>query len=150
MNIGAQLMRAGNEENYFAYEVDRYACVYMAKLNDLLELSPRTYSGAPRRPFGSRNYLSFSRVNRKINSSRPNWSNNPHKFGMKVLCNLPEPFESDNIEGPRFAQIFFTRVASNGRVRFFGSISRKASKDQTSNLIRISFVDRLPGQIEKT
>jgi HAD superfamily 5'-nucleotidase-like hydrolase len=45
-----QLMRAGNEESYFAYQVDRYACVYMAKLADLLELSPRTYFRAPRRP----------------------------------------------------------------------------------------------------
>jgi HAD superfamily 5'-nucleotidase-like hydrolase len=45
-----QLMRAGNEESYFAYQVDRYACVYMAKLSDLLELSPRTYFRAPRRP----------------------------------------------------------------------------------------------------
>ncbi len=45
-----QLMRAGNEESYFAYQVDRYACVYMAKLGDLLELSPRTYFRAHRRP----------------------------------------------------------------------------------------------------
>ena len=45
-----QLMRAGNEESYFAYQVDRYACVYMAKLGDLLALSPRTYFRAPRRP----------------------------------------------------------------------------------------------------
>ena len=45
-----QLMRAGNEESYFAYQVDRYACVYMAKIGDLLELSPRTYFRAPRRP----------------------------------------------------------------------------------------------------
>lgn len=45
-----QLMRAGNEESYFAYQLDRYACVYMEKLSDLLELSPRTYFRAPRRP----------------------------------------------------------------------------------------------------
>ncbi len=45
-----QLMRAGNEESYFAYQVDRYACVYMPKIADLLELSPRTYFRAPRRP----------------------------------------------------------------------------------------------------
>ncbi len=44
-----QLMRAGNEESYLAYQVERYACVYMAKLQDLLELSPRTYFRAPRR-----------------------------------------------------------------------------------------------------
>lgn len=45
-----QLMRAGNEESYFAYQLDRYACVYMQKLTDLLDLSPRTYFRAPRRP----------------------------------------------------------------------------------------------------
>lgn len=45
-----QLMRAGNEESYFAYQVDRYACIYMSKLTDLLNLSPRTYFRAPRRP----------------------------------------------------------------------------------------------------
>jgi len=45
-----QLMRSGNEESYFAHQVDRYACVYMAKLGDLLALSPRTYFRAPRRP----------------------------------------------------------------------------------------------------
>lgn len=44
-----QLMRSGNEESYFAYQVDRYACVYMTKLSDLLDLSPRTYFRAPRR-----------------------------------------------------------------------------------------------------
>ena len=45
-----QLMRAGNEESFFAYQVDRYACVYMTKIADLLDLSPRTYFRAPRRP----------------------------------------------------------------------------------------------------
>jgi HAD superfamily 5'-nucleotidase-like hydrolase len=45
-----QLMRSGNEESYFAYQVDRYACVYMPKLADLLQMSPRTYFRAPRRP----------------------------------------------------------------------------------------------------
>ena len=45
-----QLMRAGNEESYFAYQVDRYACIYMSRLGDLVKLSPRTYFRAPRRP----------------------------------------------------------------------------------------------------
>ncbi|MBL7545287.1 MAG: HAD-IG family 5'-nucleotidase [Bdellovibrionaceae bacterium] len=45
-----QLMRAGNEESYLAYQVERYACVYMSQLSDLLALSPRTYFRAPRRP----------------------------------------------------------------------------------------------------
>ena len=45
-----QLMRAGNEESYFAYQMERYACVYMSKVEDLFNLSPRTYFRAPRRP----------------------------------------------------------------------------------------------------
>ena len=45
-----QLMRAGNEESYFAYQVDRYACVYMSRLGEILAHSPRTYFRAPRRP----------------------------------------------------------------------------------------------------
>ena len=45
-----EIMRAGNEESYFAHQVDRFACIYMAKLGDLLELSPRTYFRASRRP----------------------------------------------------------------------------------------------------
>ena len=45
-----QLMRAGNEESYFAYQVERYACVYMSKLRELFALSPRTYFRAPRKP----------------------------------------------------------------------------------------------------
>lgn len=44
------LMRAGNEESYFANQVDRYACIYMTKLSDLLKTSPRTYFRASRRP----------------------------------------------------------------------------------------------------
>jgi HAD superfamily 5'-nucleotidase-like hydrolase len=45
-----QLMRAGNEESYFAYQMERYACVYMTQIGDLFELSPRTYFRATRRP----------------------------------------------------------------------------------------------------
>lgn len=45
-----EIMRAGNEESYFAHQVDRFACVYMAKLSDLFESSPRTYFRATRRP----------------------------------------------------------------------------------------------------
>jgi HAD superfamily 5'-nucleotidase-like hydrolase len=51
-----QLMRAGNEESYFAHQVDRFACVYMPKIADLLELSPRTYFRAPRRPLSHEIY----------------------------------------------------------------------------------------------
>lgn len=51
-----QLMRAGNEESYFAYQVDRYACIYMTRLSELLELSPRTYFRAPRKPLSHERY----------------------------------------------------------------------------------------------
>jgi len=45
-----QTMRAGNEESYFAYQVDRFADIYMPTLADLLSVSPRTYYRAIRRP----------------------------------------------------------------------------------------------------
>lgn len=45
-----EVMRAGNEESYFANQTERFACIYMAKLADLLGNSPRTYFRAPRRP----------------------------------------------------------------------------------------------------
>lgn len=45
-----ELMRAGNEESYLAYQTDRFACIYMACLGDLLKHSPRTYFRAIRRP----------------------------------------------------------------------------------------------------
>lgn len=38
-----EVMRVGIEESYFAHQVDRFACVYFAKLSDFLKLSPRTY-----------------------------------------------------------------------------------------------------------
>lgn len=44
-----RVFRAGAEESYFAYQVDRFACVYMEKLSDLLEHSPITYFRANRR-----------------------------------------------------------------------------------------------------
>ncbi len=45
-----EVMRTGIEESYFAYQVERFACVYMAKLEDLLHVSPRTYFRSHRRP----------------------------------------------------------------------------------------------------
>ncbi len=44
-----RVFRAGAEESYFAHQVDRFACVYMEKLADLLEQSPITYFRAHRR-----------------------------------------------------------------------------------------------------
>ncbi len=38
-----EVMRTGIEESYFAYQVERFACIYMAKLNDFFGTSPRTY-----------------------------------------------------------------------------------------------------------
>lgn len=44
-----RVFRAGAEESYFAYQVERYACIYMEKLSDLFSHSPLTYFRANRR-----------------------------------------------------------------------------------------------------
>lgn len=44
-----RIFRAGAEESYFAYQVERFACIYMERLTDLLECSPITYFRAYRR-----------------------------------------------------------------------------------------------------
>jgi HAD superfamily 5'-nucleotidase-like hydrolase len=44
-----RVFRAGAEESYFAYQVDRFACIYMERLSDLFEYSPLTYFRANRR-----------------------------------------------------------------------------------------------------
>lgn len=44
-----RIFRTGAEESYFAYQVERFACIYMEKLADLLEHSPLTYFRAHRR-----------------------------------------------------------------------------------------------------
>ncbi len=44
-----RVFRAGAEESYFAYQVERFACIYMEKISDLLEHSPLTYFRANRR-----------------------------------------------------------------------------------------------------
>lgn len=44
-----RVFRAGAEESYFAYQVDRFACIYMEKLEDFLQHSPITYFRANRR-----------------------------------------------------------------------------------------------------
>ncbi len=38
-----EMMRAGLEESRFADQVEKYACIYMTKVSDLLSCSPRTY-----------------------------------------------------------------------------------------------------------
>ena len=44
-----EVLRAGNEESRFADQVERYACLYMTRVSDLYEYSPRTYFRPPRR-----------------------------------------------------------------------------------------------------
>jgi len=44
-----RIFRTGAEESYFAHQVDRFACIYMEKLEDLLSHSPLTYFRAYRR-----------------------------------------------------------------------------------------------------
>ena len=44
-----EVMRIGSEESFFASQVERYACIYMPELLNLLECSPRTYFRAFRR-----------------------------------------------------------------------------------------------------
>lgn len=38
-----EMMRAGLEESRFADQVEKYACIYMTKVSDLISYSPRTY-----------------------------------------------------------------------------------------------------------
>ncbi len=54
-----EVMRAGNEESYFAQQVDRYADIYMPELGDLFACSPRTYFRAKRRPLAHEQALSL-------------------------------------------------------------------------------------------
>lgn len=47
--LWGEVMRAGIEESYFAYQMERFACIYMSKLMDLLHLCPRSYFRSSRR-----------------------------------------------------------------------------------------------------
>lgn len=44
-----ELMRAGQEESRMADQVEKYACLYVAKISDLMDYSPRTYFRPNRR-----------------------------------------------------------------------------------------------------
>lgn len=44
-----EMMRAGLEESRFADQVEKYACIYMTKVSDLKDYSPRTYFRPARR-----------------------------------------------------------------------------------------------------
>jgi HAD superfamily 5'-nucleotidase-like hydrolase len=45
-----EVMRAGIEPSRFAGQVEKYACIYMSKIANFLEYSPRTYYRPKRRP----------------------------------------------------------------------------------------------------
>jgi HAD superfamily 5'-nucleotidase-like hydrolase len=47
-----KIFRAGAEETFFAFQAERYACIYMEKLQDLLSLPPVAYFRAYRRMLG--------------------------------------------------------------------------------------------------
>lgn len=47
-----KIFRAGAEETFFAFQAERYACIYMEKLEDLLSLPPVAYFRAYRRMLG--------------------------------------------------------------------------------------------------
>ena len=47
--VWGQMFRTGAEESFFASQVERFACIYMEKLSDLLRLSPSSYFRAHRR-----------------------------------------------------------------------------------------------------
>lgn len=38
-----EMMRAGQEESRFADQVEKYACIYMSKVSDLIDYSPKVY-----------------------------------------------------------------------------------------------------------
>jgi HAD superfamily 5'-nucleotidase-like hydrolase len=44
-----EVMRVGNDESYFARQMQSFACIYMADIIHFLNCSPRTYFRAPRR-----------------------------------------------------------------------------------------------------
>ena len=55
-----EVMRVGIEESYFAYQVERFACIYMARLSYLLDVSPRIYFRSAKRELPHERALSAS------------------------------------------------------------------------------------------
>jgi HAD superfamily 5'-nucleotidase-like hydrolase len=45
-----EINRSGQEVSRFAEQVEKYACIYMSRISDLLEYSPRTYFRPLKRP----------------------------------------------------------------------------------------------------
>ena len=52
-----EMMRAGYEESRFADQVEKYACIYMAKFTDLLNYTPRTYFRPKKRIMAHENII---------------------------------------------------------------------------------------------
>jgi len=44
-----EILRAGQEESRYAEQIDRYACIYMERVSDLYQYSPKTYFRPVRR-----------------------------------------------------------------------------------------------------
>ncbi len=44
-----EVMRTGIEESYFAFQMERFACIYMSRISDFLSMSPRTYFRSSKR-----------------------------------------------------------------------------------------------------
>ncbi|MDC7221183.1 MAG: HAD-IG family 5'-nucleotidase [Spirochaetales bacterium] len=44
-----EVLRAGSDESRFAAQMERYACIYMTRVADLYDYSPKTYFRPPRR-----------------------------------------------------------------------------------------------------
>ena len=38
-----EILRSGYDESRYAEQVERYACIYMTKVSDLYDYSPKTY-----------------------------------------------------------------------------------------------------------
>ncbi len=65
--VWGRVFRSGAEESYFAYQVDRYACIYMEKLIDLFRCSPLTYFRAHRRTLAhDQPMVSFARADKSF------------------------------------------------------------------------------------
>lgn len=48
--VWGELMRIGKEESFFAYQVERFACIYMSSILDFFKKNPRSYFRAKFKP----------------------------------------------------------------------------------------------------
>jgi HAD superfamily 5'-nucleotidase-like hydrolase len=63
--IWGPMMRAGQEESRLAHQIERYACIYMSKITDLKEYSPRHYFRPRRRPLPHELYAIKTKPHKK-------------------------------------------------------------------------------------